>query len=274
MIRCLQSKLQHLLQQCEPKQVPDAVCRYLGCLQHHTSSNIMVDNAGRGRGGGERGGEGREGKGGERGEGRKGGGGGGGGRGEGGGRRGNGREMCQHNCPGLGMGLGALVVTPPPPPPPADYKGYIRMACSEGCNICYHPACWRKFKGDSVVGADKDFMGTPCPTPDCEGDIRSVWVYDHIGLKKVKERQWTSGHRPFSDQNGKMTDQVPICLDMNPIGFLLCPSKSYHTWTECPTQNSILISSSASGFLRSITRELNMLTMTCNMMYKNQIHCF
>ena len=33
-----------------------------------------------------------------------------------------------------------------------------------------------------------------------------------------------------------MTDQIPICLDMNPISFLLCPSKSYHARTECPTK--------------------------------------
>ena len=56
----------------------------------------------------------------------------------------------------------------------------------------------------------------------------------------ISELEITAGHRPFSDQNGKMTDQVPICLDMNPIGFLLCPSKSYHARTECPTKTHSL----------------------------------
>ena len=54
------------------------------------------------------------------------------------------------------------------------------------------------------------------------------------------ELEITAGHRPFSDQNSKMTDQVPICLDMNPIGSLLCPRKSYHARTECPTKTQSL----------------------------------
>ena len=33
------------------------------------------------------------------------------------------------------------------------------------------------------------------------------------------ELEITAGHRQFSDQNGKPRDQVPICLDMNPIDF-------------------------------------------------------
>jgi hypothetical protein len=36
-------------------------------------------------------------------------------------------------------------------------------------------------------------------------------------------------------KNGKMTLQV-FCLDMNPICILLCPIKSYHARTECPTK--------------------------------------
>lgn len=68
-----------------------------------------------------------------------------------------------------------------------DYKGHVRMQCSDGCNIAYHPACWRRFKSDSVLGADKDFLGTMCKTPDCEGEIRNVYIYDTKGgLKKVR----------------------------------------------------------------------------------------
>ena len=54
------------------------------------------------------------------------------------------------------------------------------------------------------------------------------------------ELEIIAGHRTFSDQMAKMTDQVPICLDMNPTGFLLCPSKSYHARTECPTKTQSL----------------------------------
>ena len=59
-------------------------------------------------------------------------------------------------------------------------------------------------------------------------------------IQLVAELEITAGHRPFSDQNGKMTDQVPICLDMNPIDFLLCPSKSYHARTECQAKTQSL----------------------------------
>ena len=55
------------------------------------------------------------------------------------------------------------------------------------------------------------------------------------------ELEITAGHRTFFDQNGKTADQIPICLDMNPIGFLLCPSKSYHAGTECPTKSQFLL---------------------------------
>ena len=56
----------------------------------------------------------------------------------------------------------------------------------------------------------------------------------------LPELEITAGHRPFSDQNGRTADEVPICLDMNPIGFLLCPGKSYHARTECPTKTQSL----------------------------------
>ena len=60
---------------------------------------------------------------------------------------------------------------------------------------------------------------------------RAVEIWKYLG---------TPYSRTFSDQNGKMTDQVPICLDMNPISFLLCSSTSYHARTECPTKTQSL----------------------------------
>ena len=94
-----QIKLQQLQQQCEPVCLPDAVCRYDNCLQHHTSISIRIEDpgtcvgqrggvsgggeGGREEGGGRGGEEGREGdeEGGE--EGREEGGGGRGREGEG-----------------------------------------------------------------------------------------------------------------------------------------------------------------------------------------------
>ena len=64
----------------------------------------------------------------------------------------------------------------------------------------------------------------PDPCCTCAGGVKIVatgkWVWAELEI--------TAGYRTFSDQNGKTADQVPICLDMNSIGFLLCPSKSYH----------------------------------------------
>jgi hypothetical protein len=41
----------------------------------------------------------------------------------------------------------------------------------------------------------------------------------HAYVIGYAELEIAAGHQTFSDQ-------VPICLDMNPIGFLLCPIKS------------------------------------------------
>ena len=60
------------------------------------------------------------------------------------------------------------------------------MQCDEGCCIAYHPSCWRRFKNDSVVGADRDFLNTQCPTPDCGGHIKTVSIHDSDKKTKVK----------------------------------------------------------------------------------------
>lgn len=60
------------------------------------------------------------------------------------------------------------------------------MQCDEGCYIAYHSGCWRRFKGDSVVGSDRDFLCTQCPTPDCEGRIKCVSIHDSDKKNKVK----------------------------------------------------------------------------------------
>ena len=74
------------------------------------------------------------------------------------------------------------------------------MQCSEGCSTAYHSTCWRRFKGDNVLGTDRDLLLTSCLTPDCGGNIKSVAVYDIKGLKlKVKffdgyiDNRWVDG---------------------------------------------------------------------------------
>jgi len=45
LVAMVQMKLQQLQQQCVP-MLADAVCRYLGCLSHHTSSDIIFSSKG------------------------------------------------------------------------------------------------------------------------------------------------------------------------------------------------------------------------------------
>ena len=71
-----------------------------------------------------------------------------------------------------------------------DYKGHVQVQCVEGCGICYHPACWRKFKSDCVISTDRDFLGSTCTTPDCGGIIKTVSVHDTGGLKIKVRREW------------------------------------------------------------------------------------
>ena len=70
--------------------------------------------------------------------------------------------------------------------------------------------------------------------------VACVHLTTNLQSTLTRELEITAGTRPFSDQNGKTTDQIPICLDMNPTGFLLCPSKSYHARTECSTKTQSL----------------------------------
>ena len=42
----VQMLLQQLQQQCEPVNLPDAVCRYSNCLQYHASTDIQLTATG------------------------------------------------------------------------------------------------------------------------------------------------------------------------------------------------------------------------------------
>ncbi len=73
-------------------------------------------------------------------------------------------------------------------PPPPEYRGHVFLTCSQSCSIAYHPTCWRRFKNESVVNSDRDFLLTSCPTPDCAGEVDSVSVFDLKGKCKIKVR--------------------------------------------------------------------------------------
>ncbi|XP_028656057.1 E3 ubiquitin-protein ligase TTC3 [Erpetoichthys calabaricus] len=68
-----------------------------------------------------------------------------------------------------------------------DFKGFIRIICSQKCCIEYHISCWKKMK--SVMCADKndkDFLYSTCFTADCMGKISRLVIFGSTGLIKCE----------------------------------------------------------------------------------------
>ena len=74
----------------------------------------------------------------------------------------------------------------------------MTLHCTDSCAICYHASCWRRYKSEGVTGADKDYLQSDCPTPDCPGTIDTVHVYDNRGKLKTK----VSGEREEGRKEG------------------------------------------------------------------------
>ena len=74
-----------------------------------------------------------------------------------------------------------------------DYKGHYRLSCREQCFLEYHKTCWGLLKKEleetwclaNIV--DKDVLGRTCLTPDCDGIILKVEIYDQVGNVHVSE---------------------------------------------------------------------------------------
>jgi len=67
-----------------------------------------------------------------------------------------------------------------------DYRGHYRLLCAENCRLEYHKVCWGLLKSEHEWGPvrvtnDKDFLGTACLTPDCEGVINKVEIFNQDG---------------------------------------------------------------------------------------------
>ncbi|XP_071490474.1 uncharacterized protein [Diadema antillarum] len=69
-----------------------------------------------------------------------------------------------------------------------DFKGYIKVRCSERCQLEYHTACWKTIKANMNISIEKDALNTPCPTPDCVGTLDSIKVYGANGLQKTETK--------------------------------------------------------------------------------------
>ncbi|CAH1243465.1 TTC3 [Branchiostoma lanceolatum] len=66
-----------------------------------------------------------------------------------------------------------------------DFKGFVRMECTERCKVEFHPTCYKKNRTALHV-IDKDFLLKDCFTPDCTGQVISLIMYDQDG--NVKKR--------------------------------------------------------------------------------------
>ncbi|XP_058267623.1 E3 ubiquitin-protein ligase TTC3 isoform X2 [Hemibagrus wyckioides] len=74
-----------------------------------------------------------------------------------------------------------------------DFKGFIRLSCSESCKVEYHISCWKKFKAASFSDKnDKDFLQDLCLTPDCAGAICRIVIFDSTGLIKCEFKSQVS----------------------------------------------------------------------------------
>ncbi|XP_006814782.2 E3 ubiquitin-protein ligase TTC3-like [Saccoglossus kowalevskii] len=84
-----------------------------------------------------------------------------------------------------------------------DFKGFIHTECYDNCRIDYHPSCWKKVKGKSL---DKDFIGYPCFTPDCNAVIILVRIYSQDGLVKTE----LTGEKPVKFKKEKTAVPPPL----------------------------------------------------------------
>ncbi|KFM74909.1 E3 ubiquitin-protein ligase TTC3, partial [Stegodyphus mimosarum] len=88
--------------------------------------------------------------------------------------------------------VGALIEECENPPPPVavclynacqfnqpiyysdpGFKGFFSVFCCEHCSLHYHPQCWKELKNSKGL-SEKEFLGQPCFTPDCEGIVFKV----------------------------------------------------------------------------------------------------
>ncbi|KAJ7996986.1 hypothetical protein DPEC_G00224220 [Dallia pectoralis] len=68
-----------------------------------------------------------------------------------------------------------------------DFKGFIRMSCSQSCKVEYHLSCWKKLKATEFSDkVEKEFLQDMCFTPDCSSRICHIVIYSSTGLVKCE----------------------------------------------------------------------------------------
>eukprot|EP00062_Callorhinchus_milii_P011300 gi/632957108/ref/XP_007894295.1/ PREDICTED: uncharacterized protein LOC103180318 [Callorhinchus milii] len=76
-----------------------------------------------------------------------------------------------------------------------DFKGFVRVHCSQNCRIEYHIYCWKRCKIKAFQDKiEKEILGFNCHTPDCVGCIWKVDIFQDsrhkiIEIPKPKEKK-------------------------------------------------------------------------------------
>nr|XP_054760761.1 E3 ubiquitin-protein ligase TTC3-like [Lytechinus pictus] len=90
-----------------------------------------------------------------------------------------------------------------------DFKGYIKVKCSERCYIDYHINCWKALKNErNITGGEREALKTPCSTPDCLGTLSDIKVIGANGLLKT-EAKVEKPPKPPKDDTKKKNTQKP-----------------------------------------------------------------
>merc|ERR1712050_197318 len=70
-----------------------------------------------------------------------------------------------------------------------DYRGHVKVWCRLDCGLDFHETCWTWLKNEhkdvmktAKTPSEKDFFGRPCFTPDCEGVIIKIQIFESDGL--------------------------------------------------------------------------------------------
>ena len=75
---------------------------------------------------------------------------------------------------------------------PPDIAQYVTVTCFGGCRINFHSGCWEELKMIKLQcrsPRDKDFLGFPCVTPDCDGAVVGIIIKGKRGevVKQTEE---------------------------------------------------------------------------------------
>ncbi|XP_022711008.1 uncharacterized protein LOC111273573 isoform X2 [Varroa jacobsoni] len=75
-----------------------------------------------------------------------------------------------------------------------DFSGFVRVFCQEGCVLVLHPRCWKAMVGNLAGRRTKHGTGAQCCTPDCQGRINLLIMFNSR-MEITKEYRWTSSSR-------------------------------------------------------------------------------